>query len=106
MGAGAVTDKLTKAQRRALEIVRDKGPVIPGQFAHFMWPDSSAWGYQYNSGHGAAAVGRGIVRSGGAYLGKLYHRGWVRRLYDRDMEMYRGYVLTEEGERVLVESEV
>ena len=34
--------KLTKPQRRALKVLRDKGPTTSGGFGPMMWPNSQA----------------------------------------------------------------
>jgi len=99
-----VTVKLTEAQRKALEIVRDNGPIIPSFFARLMWPESPSWKRYSNVGRGATC-GVGVVRGAGGYLGRLYRRGWVRQTYYLQTIVPRGYVLTETGKQALDQDE-
>ena len=73
----ATTKPLTTAQRRALEILRDKGPLPPREFSRWMWPDNIA--HQATGKCGAYGVtrGTGMHLAGGAYLGKLSKAGLV-----------------------------
>jgi hypothetical protein len=92
--------RLTKPQYRALRIIALEGPIRPSRFALNMWPDSPAWKRSYKCGPSGATRGRGIVLSGGSYLGKLRIRGWIRRdfiFYGHKHYFDRGYVLTPVG---------
>lgn len=98
--------KLTEFQISALRVIRNHGPIMPGEFAEKMWPDSPAWGRYHNCGHGATAGG-GMRMCGGSYIGKLYKKGWVKlyigNYYERTSPVTR-YELTDEGKRLLKEA--
>ncbi len=70
---------LTPAQRRALVILRDHGPIRPREFARLMWPDSGGWTRSAKCGVKGAHRGGGMYGAAGAYLGKLWHLRLSRR---------------------------
>lgn len=91
--------KLTKSQRRALEILaKESEPLQATYFAMKMWPDTPAWSRYSNVGHGAT-TGVGITRKGGSYLNYLRKRGWV----DMRFESVWLYYITGEGRAALDE---
>ena len=95
---------LTASQRRALEIVRDHGPIKPREFSEKMWPESP--GHQRYSKCGPSGVtrGGGMNLAAGGYLGRLRKRGWVKSEYAFWVHSYYrdlGYVLTDEGREAL-----
>lgn len=67
----AVEADLSVSARRALEIVRDHGPIGGARFGHMMWPRKR------NSSRGLRDQGAGFA--GGAYLAKLSARGLIDR---------------------------
>ena len=62
----------------ALKVIASSDGITPGRFAALAWPDNPHHSRVYNSGRGAVS-GRGLVRSAGGYLGRLYKAGLVRR---------------------------
>ncbi len=48
-----------------------------------LWPDSPHWTEAYKAGQNGTVMGRGVVMSGGSYLGKLRKMGLVQRDFDR-----------------------
>ena len=93
--------------RRALSILREHGPMTAGEFAREMWPDSPAWKRVYNCGPNGATRGRGLVKSGGSFLGKLAKQELVEVGWDRhstvnlhSLSQHGRYVLREDEERV------
>lgn len=81
---------------RALQIIRDRQPDNARAFGRLMWPDSEGWRRHQNVGTGAA-VGVGMWKAAGSYLGRLKARGLVRGYGG-----YRStYHLTEAGEQAL-----
>jgi hypothetical protein len=88
---------LTEQQRRALTIITEhRRPIRPSEFAQKMWPDSPAWARYTNVGNGTAQ-GVGIVRSGGAYLGRLAKMGLLSWTHDNGS----AYRLTRAGRAAL-----
>lgn len=80
---------LTDNERRALEILRDRGPLTPGRFARLMWPTSKGWKHAVKCGIKGAHQGGGMYRAGGAYIGRLRKKGlatWAPREYARAMD--------------------
>jgi hypothetical protein len=71
--------KLTKLQRKALEIIKDKGQVSPMEFAQLYFTEEK---HQYlftavsNQGNGACA-GKKAWLSAGSLLNRLCKRGYV-----------------------------
>ena len=91
------------AQRRALEIIRDRSEEInfAKQFAKLMWPDSPAWNRPKKCGYGSHRGG-GMYSAGGGYLGKLEKMGLVRVGYREGLNQFaRRWTITEEGLRIL-----
>lgn len=94
---------MTPFRRKALEMLRDFGPLTPSAFAHKMWPDSPAWKHSLACGPNGAHRGRGMYKAGGSYIGKLSQAGLVEpdvtlignRLY------HKGYKLSRLGEEEL-----
>ncbi len=84
---------MTATERRALEIVRDLSPR-PRAFAQKMWPDSPGWSRMSPCGYGVSR-GAAMPRTGGAYLGKLSHKGWVTRVHASRFDA--SYKITAEG---------
>lgn len=101
---------LTKAQRKALEILRDLPDTIGrhrtygAQFAHLMWPDSPGW-EKWSHGHrNGTAKATGIKRAGGAYLARLEKQGWVRTEFNTAPFSYTTYYsITDAGRKALEE---
>ncbi len=99
---------LTAKQAKALRIVREHGPILPGWFAHFMWPDSSSWTRTSNCGHNGARTGVGVEQAGGAFLSRLAKKDLVRDEWDRGWQgrsIRKGYSLLAAGRRALKEYE-
>lgn len=95
---------MTPGYRRALEIIRDDGPISPSRFAEKMWPDSPHWQESYKCGQYGSTRGRGVVLAGGSLMGKLRTRGWVTHPYARygpDIYDWYTYVLTTKGQDAL-----
>ena len=90
--------KLTPAQRRALEIVRDNPDIRPRIFANLMWPDSEGHRHHTKCGPRGSTRGGGMRLSAGGYLGKLSRAGLL---------VYTGhkygsaYVISRAGEEAL-----
>lgn len=94
---------LTTRGKIALEIIRDYGPITPKRFAEFFWPrDKWTWAI-INTGRGGAHKGRGMYIAAGCYLAKLAKAGWAREIWRNSFGHYRreGYILTDEGKRIL-----
>lgn len=90
--AGAAM-KLTKAQLRALQVLRDHGPLMPREFARQMWPESRSW-----TRASSRKRESGILRVAGALLHRLERRGWV---IEWRSAPGRGYELTSTGRALL-----
>jgi len=82
---------LTPTRRRALEIVRDGGPILPGHFAERMWPDSECWRHVHKCGPYGASQGVMMAMAAGGFLGKLGKAGLVCWFGSA------GYMLTAQG---------
>ena len=89
---------LTTKARRALEIVRDHGPIKPSWFAKKMWPDAPGWQRFSKCGPNGAHQGSGMMMAGGGFLAKLRRRGLVSM---RFRASYHEYELTTEGQEAL-----
>jgi hypothetical protein len=92
---------MTESTKKALEIIKEKGPIKPKRFAKFMWPDSDGWSTHTNCGHGVTRGG-GMNLAAGGYLGKLRKRGLIEKKLERwPTEGYRnkGYILSKEGKK-------
>lgn len=96
----ARTPQLTAARRRALEIIRDHGPIGPGVFAVYMWPDSPCWKKVYKCGNQASSRGIAMAYAAGGFLGKLRREDLIT---PPNWTMPIQYVLSTEGYRVLSE---
>lgn len=70
---------LTPSRRRALEILRDHGPIRPREFARVMWPDSPGWNFPAKSGPRGTHRGGGMYLAAGGLLGKLRREGLSSR---------------------------
>jgi len=88
---------ITKAQRRALEIVRDRPGIAPREFAQAMWPNSKGHEHHHKCGHGSSKGGM-MNMAGGGYLGKLVRAGLLERSYARHGSVF---YLTKEGQEEL-----
>ena len=68
---------LSPKRRRALEILRDCGPISPAQFAEYMWPESPCWTHIHKCGNKGASQGVMMAMAGGGFLGKLRRDGLI-----------------------------
>jgi hypothetical protein len=88
--------KLTTAQRRALEVLRDHGPLTPSGLANHLWPNSCQ--RMSNVGGYGAAAGVGANLKAGQFLSHL------NKLLYTEQEYCGGYTLhriSEFGQRTL-----
>ena len=96
---------LTKPQRKALQILRDHGPIQPREFAKKMWPDSPCWRHHIKCGPSGSHRGGGMYLAAGGYLGKLGRRGWAKPkykfLYWDKFSTNIGHILTDAGRAAL-----
>lgn len=60
---------------KALCILSNHGPLLAGDFARLMWPDSPKWNEAYKCGAYGSSRGRGMLKSGGSFLGKMRRLG-------------------------------
>jgi len=90
-----VIEKLTEAQKKACQILRDHGPIRPREFAQKMWPDSPAWRHSCRCGPNGAHRGGGMYLAGGGYLGRLVHLGLAK--YTGEFR----YILSPLGQQLL-----
>ena len=81
--------ELTDAERRALEMVKLRGPVTCAQLGDCLWPDAK----------GSSTCP--MARSAGAVLARLQKKGLVRNKPD---DFHRLFVLSGQGADVLGES--
>ena len=99
--------KMTEAQKRALEIIRDNQPTMYAwRFSKLMWPDSDGHKRHYQCGPKGSTIGLGMAMAAGGYLGRLVKLGLVKRYYNYDsfrnkMGYQAFYILTKEGEEAL-----
>lgn len=64
---------------RALEVLRDHGPLTPAQFARrYFSKDDPGWQRHCKCGPRGTHRGSGLVMAAGGILGKLRRRGWAR----------------------------
>lgn len=98
---------ITEKQRQALQIVKEHGPIRPREFAQFMWPDSPGWRHHSKCGPKGSHRGGGMYLAGGNYLGKLRKQGWIKKEYIHIWgDIWdKGYILTDEGYKVLKDYE-
>lgn len=68
---------LSPKRRRALEIIRDFGPLSPGRFAQRMWPKSPCWSRIYKCGPNGASRGIMMAVAAGGFLAKLRDDGLI-----------------------------
>lgn len=80
---------LTDAQRRALAILEEYGPLMPGRFAERMWPDAEGWQRLGKCGNKGSTRGVGMRLAGGGFLGKLWKLGLVHPVWRFDCREYR-----------------
>jgi len=100
---------LSKARRRALEILRDNPGVTAGRFGHLMWPDAEGHKHHTKCGNKGVSVGGGMNLAAGGFLGKLIKAGLV--VCTSDSHYYKGRVrfglgefhLAAEGRKALKE---
>ena len=91
------TEALTKAQERALQIVKKHGPVGGSQFGDLMWPEDR----NDMTRSGRRPQGSGFA--GGGYLAKLARLGLVQH---KPTKAYCAqYVLTSIGRAALATKE-
>lgn len=89
---------LTEAQRRALTIVRDRGPIGASLFGDAMWPRKRSR-LRGRALTDLPMTAQGAGFAGGGYLAKLAKLGLVQR---RGHQGYApAYILTEAGRRAL-----
>lgn len=86
--------KLTPIQIRALEVLRDEGPLISSFAGAAIWPDR-----QFKNAQGEAFAGGGL-------LGKLRIRGLVcmkpgRQVDSKGRRWPEGWILTPKGRQAL-----
>lgn len=91
--------RLTAAQRRALGILAS-GPMLPGEFAAEMWPDSEGWGHSHKLGNNASGYGAMMPKVGGGYLGRLQAAGLVKGVFLDERWQYQ---ITDAGRGALAE---
>ena len=75
--------KLTKAQHRALNIVKKNPGITPSAFAKLMWPDSKCWNHSVKCGPKGSTRGGGMPLAAGGYLGRLYRAGLIELGFSR-----------------------
>ncbi len=85
---------LTPIQIRAMQVLKDKGPILTGCAGEEIWPEK-----QFKNSQGAALAAGGV-------LGKLRKRGLVEvRLRDcldgKGRRWPEGWVLTSKGKEAL-----
>lgn len=88
---------VTEAALRALEIVHRRPGIRPAEFAKEMWPASESWARYSDVGQNGVVSGIGIVRAGGAYLGKLKRQGLVRERTRRVLRIRAGATVLGDG---------
>lgn len=76
-----MAEKLTDAQRRALEIVQSNPGISAAEFARKMWPESHGWNTRRKCGGYGVHKGGGMYVAAGQYLGKLHRAGLVKRSF-------------------------
>jgi len=94
---------LTPKRRRALEIIRDHGPIGPGRFAEYMWPDSPCWQKVYKCGNAGSSRGTMMAMAAGGFLGKIWDDGLIIAVGSGPP---RNYKLSLKGEQALKAKEV
>lgn len=80
--------KLSKVQRRALQLLQERGPLRPAAFAEFMWPNSEGWAHHTKCGPSGSHRGGGMPLAAGGYLGKLSKLRLVRPEYRGGTRVY------------------
>jgi hypothetical protein len=96
---------MTKSQRKALEILRDHGPILPAAFAEKMWPDSPCWNRSYKCGAYGSHRGGAMYRAAGGFLGKLRKKGWALQRESILGGWNVGYIISIKGKKALEASE-
>lgn len=92
--------KLTPARKKALSVLKDKGPLTARAFAHAMWPDAPGHTKPSKCGNNGTSRGGGMVLAAGSFLSHLMRYLMVYKNYDSHM-----YGLTPVGEKALKESQ-
>ena len=103
---------MTPNEHRALEIVREHGPIRPHRFAVKFFPrDHPGFHRATKCGPYGVRYGGGTDQWCGGYLGKLRKKGWIAPRFTTRQTLHRGkivsenwwdgYVLTKEGRDVL-----
>ena len=78
---------MTKPRERALEILREHGPLSAASFARLMWPDSIAWKRTTRRHDGkSGAYGGAQWMSAGAFLSRMRKDGLVYQREDHQWE--------------------
>ena len=105
MNKQAETVELTERQKKALVIIRDRGPIRPREFAMFMWPESDRWNNLVNCGKNGVHRGGGMYRAAGGYLGKLTKKKFIveKIVWTNGDWTSHGFYLTDYGKKVLDE---
>jgi hypothetical protein len=91
--------KLTPGYKRALEILRDHGPLSPAWFAHHYFPeDHPGWKRVGRCGPNGSTTGTGLILAAAGLLGKLRRDklAGFTFLHDRVQT-----IITSEGRRAL-----
>lgn len=95
---------MTPAVRLSLEILADRGPLSPSEFAHQYFPrDHDGWQRSCKCGAYGSHRGGGLVLWAGGWLGKLRAQGLVTAAY-RQTGQLQGHVLTAAGRAALAPS--
>lgn len=80
-----MTQKLTAAQQRGYDILKQHQPLSPRAFAELMWPDSPAWGKRNRGQRGtnrSGAMAGTMPMNGARLLWKLQELGFASQ-HDR-----------------------
>lgn len=92
--------KVSEKRRKALAVLKEKGPMTARAFAHAMWPDSPGHTKPSKCGNNGTTRGGGMVLAAGSFLSHLMRDLMVYKNYDSRM-----YGLTPVGEKALKENQ-
>lgn len=98
---------LTDSAIKALEVLRDHGPLPPREFGEYFWgQDHPGWRRISKAGPYGSTTGGGMNLAAGGYLGKLRKQGLVRITRESWGSVQRLFELSALGRQALTRARV
>lgn len=90
---------ITAERARALEIIKEKGPIKPAAFAMIYFKDHPGHNNEVDSGYGHKRKGGGMNICAGGFLAKIENACLLERVTSGGE--FVGFVLSPDGRRAL-----